>query len=390
MAPLDGLKVVDLTRVLAGPYCTMMLGDMGAHVLKIEEPRHGDDTRAWAPLVNGWSSYYLGVNRSKKSVALDLKSDAGRGALRQLIAAADVLVENFRPGTLAALGFSVDQMTILNPTLIYCSISGYGQTGPRAHLSGYDVVIQGEAGLMDVTGDVNGEPTRVGIAITDYLAGLYAMQGILLALVERQTSGRGQHIDIALFDSMLSVMRLPIGTLLATGQDPVRMGNEHPSIAPYETLQAQDGQVIVAVGNPRLWIQFCDAIARPELAADPRFATNSNRLANRAALRRVIEDVFAGLTVGTIVSLLETHGVPCGRVRSVREALQDPQVAARAMLTRQPHRDLGTVETVGNPVKLSRTPATIQLPPPRLGEHTAEVLHQLSLGLAPSFAPSSS
>ena len=390
MAPLDGLKVIDLTRVLAGPYCTMMLGDMGAHVLKIEEPRHGDDTRGWAPIIDGWSSYYLGVNRSKKSVALDLKSDQGCDALRKLIEAADVLVENFRPGSLAALGFGVDQMTTLNPRLIYCSISGYGQTGPRANLPGYDVVIQGEAGLMDITGDADGQPTRVGIAITDYLAGLYAMQGILLALLERGSSGLGQHVDIALFDSMLSVMRLPIGSLLATDEDPVRMGNEHPSIAPYETLQAKDGQVIVAVGNPRLWTQFCNAVGHPELALDPRFIANGDRLANRAALRRLLEGYFSDWTVATVVSLLEAHTVPCGRVRSVRQALEDPQVPVREMLMRQPHKDLGTVTTVGNPVKLSRTPAVIMLPPPRLGEHTAEVLQQLSLGLEPLLTPSSS
>jgi crotonobetainyl-CoA:carnitine CoA-transferase CaiB-like acyl-CoA transferase len=390
MAPLDGLRVVDLTRVLAGPFCTMMLGDMGADVLKVEEPRHGDDTRGWAPFVDGWSSYYLGVNRSKKSVALDLKSAEGRSALLRLIASADVLVENFRPGSLAELGFGVREMTTMNPRLIYCSISGYGQNGPRAHLPGYDVVIQGEAGLMDVTGEADGEATRVGVAITDYLAGLYAIQGILLALVERQTSGQGQHVDIALFDSMLSVMRLPFGILLATGADPVRLGNEHPSIAPYETLRAKDGQIIVAVGNPRLWTQFCGAIGRPDLAGDPRFGTNDDRLANRPALKRVLEEIFEGLTVGELVDRLEACAVPCGRVRSVREAMQDPQVAARAMVVRQPHAALGTVETLGNPVKLSRTPGTIRLPPPSLGEHTAEVLEQLTLGLEPTLVPSPS
>ena len=387
MAPLDGLKVVDLTRVLAGPFCTMMLGDMGAEVLKVEEPLHGDDTRGWAPFVDGWSSYYLGVNRNKKSVALDLKSREGGEALVRLIAAADVLVENFRPGSLAELGFGVHEMTTLNPRLIYCSISGYGQNGPRAHLPGYDVVIQGEAGLMTVTGDAAGEPTRVGIAITDYLAGLYAIQGILLALVERQTSGQGQHVDIALFDSMLSVMRLPVGILLATGSDPVRLGNAHPSIAPYETLRARDGQIIVAVGNPRLWSQFCDAIDRPDLAGDPRFRTNDDRLANRPALTQVLEQIFEESTVGELMDRLESHAVPCGRVRSVREALEDPQVAARSMIARQPHAALGTVETLGNPVKLSRTPGVIRLPPPALGEHTADVLEQLKRDLDPSLVP---
>src|SRR4030095_668584 len=223
MAPLDGLRVIDLTRVVAGPYCTMMLGDMGAEVLKIEEPKHGDDARAWAPFIEGTGSFFLALNRSKKSVALDLKSSGGAGALRPVIETADVLIENFRPGSLADLGFDYASVARLNPRLIYCSISGYGQTGPVAELPGYDSVIQGEAGIMDMTGFPDGAPTRVGVAITDYLAGLYAAQGILLALYERQTSGLGQHVDIALFDAMLGVMRLPLSVLLATGMTPTRV-----------------------------------------------------------------------------------------------------------------------------------------------------------------------
>jgi crotonobetainyl-CoA:carnitine CoA-transferase CaiB-like acyl-CoA transferase len=377
MAPLDGLKVIDLTRVLAGPFCTMMLGDMGAEVLKIEEPAHGDDTRGWAPFVDGWSSYFLGVNRSKKSVALDLKTIAGAETLRSLLESADVLIENFRPGSLKALGFGPADVLAEHPRLVYCSISGYGQNGPRAPLPGYDVVIQGEAGLMDVTGFPDGEPTRVGIAITDYLAGHYAMQGILLALLERQRSGLGQHVDIALFDSMLSVMHLPVGILLATGVSPRRRGNDHPSIAPYETLHAQDGRVIVAVANPRLWTQFLDAVGRPELAEDPRFRTNTDRLEHRSALRAELERTFASMRVDEIVARLEARQVPCGRVRSVADAIVDPQVAARDMMLVQAHDTLGQVRMLGNPVKLSRTPAKPKLPPPALGEHTREVLDAL-------------
>jgi crotonobetainyl-CoA:carnitine CoA-transferase CaiB-like acyl-CoA transferase len=377
MAPLDGLRVIDLTRVLAGPFCTMMLGDMGAEVLKIEEPERGDETRAWAPFVEGWSSYFLGVNRSKKSVALDLKSSAGADALRALIRTADVLIENFRPGSLGALGFGPAEVLAANPRLVYCSISGYGHTGPRAALTGYDVVIQGEAGLMDVTGFPDGEPTRVGIAITDYLAGHYAMQGILLALLDRQKSGQGQHVDIALFDSMLSVMHLPVGILLATGVPPGRRGNDHPSIAPYETLHARDGRIIVAVANPRLWRDFLDAIGRPDLAGDPRFATNTDRLANRAALKAELERVFSTMRVDELIATLEARHVPCGRVRTVGEAIADPQVAARDMMLVQAHEALGDVRMLGNPVKLSRTPAEPKRPPPALGEHTREVLDSL-------------
>jgi crotonobetainyl-CoA:carnitine CoA-transferase CaiB-like acyl-CoA transferase len=374
MAPLDGLRVIDLTRVVAGPFCTMMLGDMGAEVLKIEEPTHGDDSRAWAPFIEGTGSFFLSLNRSKKSVALDLKSADGADALRRLIETADVLIENFRPGSLAELGFDYATMAALNPRLIYCSISGYGQTGPAAQLPGYDAVIQGEAGIMDMTGVPDGAPTRVGVAITDYLAGLYAIQGILLALTDRQTSGLGQQVDIALFEAMLSVMRLPLAVLLATGVTPTRVGNDHLNIAPYEPLRAKDGLIIVAVANPGLWARFCDAIEQPDLRTDPRFQTNTDRVRNRAALKQAIEAVFQGFTVQDIITRLEAKHVPCGRVRSIGEAVEHPQVAARNVLLAQPHPQLGTVETLAPVVRLSRTPAEVRLPPPALGEHTAEVL----------------
>jgi crotonobetainyl-CoA:carnitine CoA-transferase CaiB-like acyl-CoA transferase len=368
--------VLDLTRVVAGPFCTMMLGDMGAEVLKIEEPEHGDDSRGWGPYIDGFGSFFLALNRSKKSVALDLKRADGAAALRRLIETADVLIENFRPGSLAELGFDYASASALNPRLVYCSISGYGQTGPHAQLPGYDAVIQGEAGIMDMTGFPDGEPTRVGVAITDYLAGLYAMQGILLALMDRERSGTGQHVDIALFDAMLSVMRLPLGVLLATGTNPTRVGNDHLSIAPYETLRAKDGYIIVAVANPRLWARFCDAIERPELRDDPRFKTNGDRVANRGALKQELDTVFARLTVDELTERLRAQNVPCGRVRSMREAIQHPQVAARGTLIAQQRPGL-TIETLAPVVKLSRTPADVRLPPPALGEHTQEILGQL-------------
>ena len=377
MAPLDGLRVIDLTRVVAGPYCTMMLGDMGAEVLKIEEPKHGDDSRAWAPFIEGTGSFFLALNRSKKSVALDLKSPDGADALRRLIETADVLIENFRPGSLAELGFDYQMTAKLNPRLIYCSISGYGQTGPAAPLPGYDAVIQGEAGIMDMTGFPDSSPTRVGVAITDYLAGLYAVQGILLALTDRQTSGLGQHVDISLFESMLSVMRLPMSVLLATGNDPTRVGNDHLNIAPYEPLRAKDGLIIVAVANPGLWLRFCDAIGRPELRDDPRFATNTLRVQNRQALKQAIEEVFQQLTVDTLTERLQARNVPCGRVRSIGEAIDHPQVAAREIVLAQEHPQMGRIEALAPVVRLSRTPATVRLPPPALGEHTAEVLADL-------------
>jgi crotonobetainyl-CoA:carnitine CoA-transferase CaiB-like acyl-CoA transferase len=377
MPPLSGIRVVDLTRVVAGPYCTMMLGDMGAEVLKIEEPGHGDDTRAWGPYLNGHSSFYLQLNRSKKSVALDLKTADGAAALRDLLATADVLIENFRPGSLSQLGFGYTAVAAVNPKLIYCSITGYGQTGPCAQLPGYDAVIQGEAGIMDMTGFADGAPTRVGVAITDYLAGLYASQGILLALYERQTSGLGQHVDVALFDAMLSVLRLPAAVMLATGRTPTRVGNDHLSIAPYEPLRAKDGLIIVAVANERLWARFCEALNRTDLRSDPRYRTNAERVQHRQALKADLEAMFALMTVDDIASRLEPHQVPYGRVRDTRQAVEHPQVAARGGLITQTHPEAGEIQTLGPVVKLSRTPAEPQLPPPTLGEHTAAVLKSL-------------
>ena len=377
MAPLAGVRVIDLTRVVAGPFCTMMLGDMGAEVLKIEEPQHGDDTRAWAPFIAGTGSFFLTLNRSKKSVALDLKSRDGAEALRRLIKTADVLIENFRPGSLAELGFDYGAASAMNPRLIYCSISGYGQSGPSSQLPGYDAVLQGEAGIMAMTGFPDGEPTRVGVAITDYLAGLYATQGILLALHDRHTSGLGQHVDIALFEAMLSVMRLPMALLQATGVTPSRVGNDHLNIAPYQPLRAKDGLIIVAVANPALWIRFCDALDRPQWRDDPRFRTNTDRVANRDALKVEIETLFEGFTVAELTSRFQRANVPCGRVRSMSEALEHPQVDARGILMTQHHPEIGAIDTLAPVVRLSRTPADVTTPPPALGEHTREVLDRL-------------
>ncbi len=370
--PLRGLKVIDFTRVVAGPLCTMLLGDMGAEVIKIEDPRHGDETRAWAPLVEGWSTYYLSLNRNKKSVAIDLKSADGRALLERLIRTADVLVENFRPGTLERLGFGPDRARDLNDRLIYCSISGYGATGARRDRPGYDLVIQAESGLMDVTGFAETGPTKVGVAITDCLAALYAVQGILLAHVSRMRTGKGQFLDIALLDSAVSVLGLPAGIVAATGTSPGRLGNEHPSLAPYGPYPAADGEVIVAVANPRLWSRFCAAVDARTLEHDPRFATNSDRLTHRSVLNEHIRELFSDRTVGWLVERLSDAGVPCGRVRTIDDVLQDPHLAARQMLI-----DVAIGERVvkvpGNPIKLSDVPSIPSAAPPALGQHTDDV-----------------
>jgi crotonobetainyl-CoA:carnitine CoA-transferase CaiB-like acyl-CoA transferase len=350
----------------------MLLGDMGAEVIKIEDPRHGDDTRAWAPFVGGWSTYFLSVNRNKKSVAIDLKSAEGRALLENLIRGADVLVENFRPGTLERLGFGPGQARALNERLIYCSITGYGTTGPRQTEPGYDMVIQGESGLMDVTGFPETGPTKVGVAITDCLAALYAVQGILLAHIQRLQTGKGQFLDIALLDSAVSVLGLPAGIVAATGESPGRLGNAHPSLAPYEPYPAADGYVVVAVANPRLWSRFCVAIGAEALEHDPRFASNTDRLAHRGALNSHIREIFREQTVDTLIEKLSAAGVPCGRVRTIGEVLSDPQLAARQMLVDVPTA-AGAVKVPGNPIKLSRIPVLASGHPPALGEHTDAV-----------------
>jgi crotonobetainyl-CoA:carnitine CoA-transferase CaiB-like acyl-CoA transferase len=377
MPPLDAITVVDLTRVLAGPFCTMLLGDMGADVIKVEEPENGDDTRGWAPFIrDGWSSYFLGVNRNKRSLALNLKSPDGPDVLRRLVARADVLVENFRPGTLDRLGVGYEALSAINPRLIFASVSGYGQTGPRRDLAGYDPVLQAEAGLMDMTGPADGPPSRVGVAMTDYVAGQFMFSSILLALRERDRTGRGQAVDISLFDSILATMTLPAGIYFATGARPLRLGNQHPSIAPYETFRASDGIAMVCAGNPRLWLQFCQAIDRSDLPEDPRFETNTGRLRNRAALVALVEAQIAAWTVDEFLSRLETRGVPCGRVRSIDQALADPQVTARQMLITMDHDELGPVAMIGDPMQLSDSPPTYRLPPPALGQHSEEILRE--------------
>lgn len=378
MAPLDGIRVIDLTRVLAGPFCTMLLGDMGADVIKIEEPSTGDDTRCWAPLVgDGLSSYFLGVNRNKRSLALNLKAPDGPEVLRRLVSTADVLVENFRPGTLDRLGLGYEALTAINPRLIFASLTGYGQTGPRRDLAGYDPVLQAEAGLMDITGPADGQPSRVGVAMTDYIAGQFLFSSILLALRDRDRTGRGQAVDISLFDSILATMNLPAGIFFATGAKPRRLGNQHPSIAPYETFRVSDGLAMVCAGNPRLWTQFCRAIDRMDLVEDERFSTNTARLDNRPALVDIIETQIASWTVDEFLARLESQGVPCGRVRSIDQALADPQVAARNMLVTMTHEAIGTFQVIANPMVLSSTPPTYRLPPPALGEHSHDVLCEL-------------
>jgi formyl-CoA transferase/CoA:oxalate CoA-transferase len=379
--PLDGITIVDLSRVLSGPYCTMLAADMGARVIKIEHPERGDDTRAWGPPFEaGESAYYLSINRNKESVALDTRSLEGQGVLHDLVARADVLVENFRPGTLAATGFDYESLSTRYPRLIYVSLSGFGQTGPRRREPGYDAVAQAESGLMSITGMPDGDAVRLGVAIGDIAAGMFAFQGLLLALIARGRTGRGQHVDVGLLDAATSILTYQASRHLVSGETPERHGNRHMTIAPYDTFDAADGVLVLAVGKDSQWQKLCAVLDTPELAADARFATNASRVTNYDALHDALAAVLARRSLDELIRSLREADVPCGAVRSVAEALADPQIAARAMVETLDHEDIGPLKVLGVPVKLSDTPGSVRTPPPRLGEHTHAVLAQV-LGL---------
>ncbi len=374
-APLAGVTVLDLSRVLSGPYCTMLAADMGARVIKIEHPVRGDDTRAWGPpFQHGESAYFLSINRNKESVALDFKTHDGRRLLDALVARADVLVENFRPGTLDALGLGYEQLHARHPRLVYVSISGFGQTGPRREEGGYDAIAQAEGGLMSVTGTSDGPGVRVGVAVADLSAGMYAFQGLLLALRSRDATGHGQHVDIALLDSVLGLLTYQAGRYFATGDSPPRTGNRHLAIAPYDSFDAKDGAFVLAVGNDDQWQRFCRALDRSDLAADPRFTTNAQRVVDYDTLRPIVAAEIARRRQADLVAAVRAAGVPCGAVRSVADAFGDPQSVSRAMIETVDHPTAGTIKQLGLPIKLSATPGSIRSAPPRLGEHTRRVL----------------
>ncbi len=374
-APLSGLKILDLSRVLAGPYCTMLAADMGARVIKIEHPKGGDDTRAWGPpFLAGESAYYLSINRNKESVALDFKSPEGREVLASLVARADVLVENFRPGTLDRIGLGYTDVSARHPNLIYVSISGFGQTGPRRDEPGYDAVAQAESGMMSITGESDGAAVRVGVAIADLAAGMFAFQGMLLALLARARTGRGQLVDISLLDSVTGLLTYQAARYFATGDTPARAGNRHMTIAPYDTFDTADGVLVLAVGNDAQWHRLCDALGLEGLRADPRFGTNEGRVRAYNPLRAALASVFARRPLAPLVVELRDAGVPCGAVRSIGEALADPQILARAMVEVLPHSTIGDLKVLGIPTKLSDTPGQVRTPPPTLGEHTQAVL----------------
>jgi crotonobetainyl-CoA:carnitine CoA-transferase CaiB-like acyl-CoA transferase len=374
---LDGLRVIDLTSHLSGPYCSMLLADQGADVIKVERPDDGDDARRMPPFVNGQSSPFMLWNRNKRSIVLDLKQERDRDLCRDLARGADVFIENFKPGTAARLGLGYDALAALNPRLVYCSISGFGQTGPYSERPGFDLMVQAMSGIMSVNGPEAGPPHRLPLAICDIGAGMFGAIGILAALQARARTGQGQHVDTSLYEAGISFGLYEAAHVFATGERPARLGQAHRGGAPYQVFRTADGWVTIGPNTQSLWRKFCAAIARPELAEDDRFKDNPSRVANRPALAALLEDVLARQPTAYWVDLLNAAGVPVGPVQTYDQVFVDPQATAREMVREIDHPAAGPMRTLGIPVKLSATPGALRRPAPLLGEHTGEVLAEL-------------
>ncbi|MCA3357009.1 MAG: CoA transferase [Roseomonas sp.] len=377
IGPLSGLRVLDLTRVLAGPTCTQMLGDLGAEVIKIERPEAGDDTRGFAPPFvpnTKESAYFVGVNRNKKSVTLDIAKPEGQAIIRKLLEHCDILVENFKVGALAKYGLGYEQLAKTHPRLIYCSITGFGQTGPYAPRPGYDALIQAMGGVMSLTGEPNGSPQKVGVPVADLFAGLYGCIGILAAVNHRNNTGQGQQIDIGMLDTHVAWLANQGMNYLATGENPPRLGNQHPNIAPYQEFPTKDGYIILAVGNDPTFERFCKAFGQEALLADPRFATNPIRVQNRQLVTDTLTPVMKSKTTAEWIEALEALKIGCGPINTLEQVFADPHVQAREMVVEMAHGSGETVKVIANPVKLSATPPSYRSAPPVLGEHTQNVL----------------
>jgi formyl-CoA transferase len=384
---LAGIRVIDLTRALAGPYCTMMLGDLGADVIKVERPGTGDDSRSWGPpFAGGESAYFICTNRNKRSLALDLRTDFGRGAVLRLAEVADVVVENYRTGSLEKLGLGYDDLSRVNPRLVWASITGYGPGGPDSGRPGYDFMVQAEGGLMSLNGPPEGEPYRVGVPIVDITAGMFAAFAVLAALRARELTGRGQRIDLSLLETQLAWLANVGSNWLVGGQEPSRAGNAHPNIAPYAVFQGRDRHFALAAANQDQWRTLCGVIDREDLVNDPRYSTNSERIRHLAALTEELNSVFAERDAAEWLALLAEAGLPCAPINTVPEAFKLPQAIARDMVLTVDHPTAGFIDLAGFPYKFDATPAAVHLPPPLLGEHNREVLVDL-LGYSPQEIP---
>lgn len=375
---LDGIRIIDTSRVLAGPFCSMILGDLGAEVIKIEHPESGDETRGWGPpYANGESAYYLSANRNKQSITLNLKSEQGKEIFRKLVAAGDVVVENFKTGTLEKMGLGYEQLKVTNPKLIMASITGFGLTGPYKGLPGYDYIIQAMSGLMSITGETEGSPMKVGVAIADVLTGLYTCIGILSALHHRDRTGEGQEIDISLMDCQISSLVNVASNYLCSGADPKRLGNRHPNIVPYQVFTAKDGEFVVAVGNDQQFRRFIAELGRPELAEREEFKHNDGRLRNKSKLIPIIEELLKTKTKNEWKNQLDRAGIPNGPINTIAEMFDDPQIKEREMVVEIAHPKIENLKLVGSPLKLSKTPVAMKRHPPLYGEHTESILLEL-------------
>jgi crotonobetainyl-CoA:carnitine CoA-transferase CaiB-like acyl-CoA transferase len=375
---LSGIKVLDMTRVLAGPFCTMILGDLGAEILKVEAPGGSDETRYWGPpFKNGVSAYYLCTNRNKKSITVNLKTEEGKEIIKKLVKKSDVVIHNFKTGTMEKLGLGYEEIFKIHPGIIYCSITGFGETGPYKHLPGYDYIIQAMSGIMSITGNEQSGPIKVGVAITDILTGLYACIGILAALSEKEKSGIGQKLDLSLFDSAISSLVNVASNYLISGKIPKRLGNIHPNIVPYQTFKTLDGEMVIAIGNDRQFHTFCSILGLEDLLEDERFTTNEKRVGHRGQLIPLFEEVLKKKPTTYWQKVCNENNIPCGPINNLEQLFQDPQVKARQMLVTVEHPKAGNIDLVGSPLKFSKTSITIRHHPPMPGEHTEIILKDL-------------
>lgn len=372
--PLSGVRVVDLSRILAGPFASMILADMGADVIKVEEPILGDESRGFGPFKDGFSAYFISINRGKRSVTLNLKDRRGKEILKELVKRSDVLLENYRPGTMKRLGLDYDTLKSINPRLIYAACSGFGQTGPLSQNGAYDLIIQAMGGMMSITGEPGGAPVKVGASIADLTAALYTVIGILTALRVRDQTGIGQLVDVAMLDCQICILENAIARYVVANEIPGPIGSRHPSVTPFQAFPTRDEYLVVCIGNDRLWQRFCQVIRRPDLERDPRFEVNARRNENYDVLRPILEEIFRSRPAEDWIRLLEREGIPCGPINTVDKVVNHPQIVAREMIAEIDHGSLGKIKMPAFPIKFSLTPGKVERPAPRLGEHTEEVL----------------